>query len=153
MSRGQGNGAGRPKMYDKELAERVCMEISTSSDSVDRICYANPEFPSPRTIFRWRVEFPEFNRLYMISRQHQVEVLIDEILEIADNKTYDTKEVERKDGSTYEVCNLEWIVRSKIRIDTRRWLATKLCPNLYGDRVYNENNLTIRHEDALKELE
>jgi hypothetical protein len=146
-------GIGRPKIYSPELGRLVCDAIATSSDTLPKLCATNPDFPSRRTICRWRIEFPEFQRAYVVAKQHQVEVLVDEMLDIADDTSHDDKEIERDDGSTYIVCNTEWIARSKVRIDIRRWLATKLSPQLYGDKLYNENNLVIRHEDALKELE
>ena len=34
-----------------------------------------------------------------------------------------------------KVANSEWINRSRLRVDTRKWLAGKLCPRLYGDNV------------------
>jgi hypothetical protein len=32
------------------------------------------------------------------------------------------------------VCNSEFIARSRLRIDTLKWLASKLVPRLYGDK-------------------
>lgn len=143
----------KPIEYTPEIGMMICEMIATSSKSISALCATNPDFPNKSTIWEWRIKHSEFERMYIISKQRQIEVIVDEMLDISDDSSLDTIEKEAKDGSTYRVCNYEWIARSKLRLDTRRWLASKLCPKIYGDRVYNENNITIRHEDALKELE
>jgi hypothetical protein len=37
--------------------------------------------------------------------------------------------------------------------DTRKWIACKLIPKVYGDKQTIEQTVTVKHEDALKELE
>lgn len=51
------------------------------------------------------------------------------------------------------VADNEHINRSRLRIDTRKWIAAKLAPKIYGDKMVSESRVTISHEDALKELE
>ena len=152
MSRGEGNGAGRPKIYSKELASKVCEAISTSSCSLEDICKMEG-MPSVRCVHRWRIDEPEFDQMYTAAKRNQIEVFIDEMITISDDSSHDTKEVEDKNGYVREVCDTEWIARSKLRVDSRKWLASRLCPKLYGDKVTNETKITITHEEALKELE
>jgi hypothetical protein len=66
-------------------------------------------------------------------------MLIDEILEIADNTSHDT--ILKTDGNSNKkrVCNSEWIARSRLRIDTRKYLAGKLCPKIYGDMAQEKS--------------
>jgi hypothetical protein len=45
---------------------------------------------------------------------------------------------QNKDGSTTEVENHEAINRSRLRVDTRKWLIARMAPKKYGDRVTNE---------------
>ena len=42
------------------------------------------------------------------------------------------------DDSTREVADNEWINRSRLRVDTRKWLMGKLAPKKYGDKVQQE---------------
>ena len=62
-----------------------------------------------------------------------------EILEIADDASRDTKIVTNKNGSTSEVADHEWINRSKLRVDARKSLKSKIAPKKYGDRVAHEH--------------
>ncbi len=60
-----------------------------------------------------------------------MEALAEEILEIADDGSNDTYETE--DG--HEKVNTDVINRSRLRVDTRKWLMSKLAPKKYGDKV------------------
>jgi hypothetical protein len=64
----------------------------------------------------------------------QAELLTDETIDIADDTTGDT-EIIFKDGKQVKVENKEWVNRSRLRIDARKWLAAKLHPKKYGDKV------------------
>jgi hypothetical protein len=61
--------------------------------------------------------------------------MAEDILDIADDGTNDWIEREREDGSTFEVINNEVIQRSKLRVETRKWLMAKTKPKKYGDKL------------------
>lgn len=100
-------------------------------------------------IYRWRWKHEEFRQMYEEAKKHQVELLVDECIDIADNVYKD--DIISEAGN--QVCNAEYINRSRLRIDTRKWLASKLAPRIYGDKTHNIIDATLRPEDALKELE
>jgi hypothetical protein len=87
--------------------------------------------------------------MYARAKQRQVELLVDEIITISDDSSEDDSV--DLDGNMF-VNNVR-VTRAKLRIDTRKWLAAKLAPRLYGDKIQTETTVTIKHEDALKELE
>lgn len=140
----------RPRVnYSLELADEICKKLATSNKGIKQLCAENPNWPAGETVFLWRIAHKEFGDAYTVAKQHQIEVIVDEILQIADDSSKDTI----VDENGVEVCNRDWINRSRLKIDTRKWLACKLAPKLYGDKVVTENTVTVRHEDALKELE
>jgi hypothetical protein len=143
------HAGGRPTIYTRELAEEICCKIATTSKGVRKLSLENNHWPAPSTIFKWRLENNEFSDLYIKAKQNQVEVFIDEILEISDEVSND--QIENDNGKI--VANNEYINRSRLRVDTRKWLSAKLCPRLYGEKMFNETQLNIKQEDALKELE
>ena len=65
----------------------------------------------------------------MQAKANQAHVLADECMKIADDDSGDTK-IDPETG--YEVCNTEFIARSRLRIDTRKWMAARLAPKYYG---------------------
>lgn len=75
-----------------------------------------------------------FSQQYMQARAVQYHGWADEINDIADNGSNDWTEREGKDGSTYAVFDHEHVQRSKLRVDSRKWLLSKLLPKQYGDK-------------------
>jgi hypothetical protein len=121
---------GKPTMYTKELAEEICIEISTSGHGLKRLCQLNTGWPTRKTIHMWRIKNEEFGDMYTKARLNQIECLVDDCLDIADDTSRDT--IINNAGN--EVCNSEYVNRSRLRVDTRKWLASKLVPRIYGDK-------------------
>lgn len=126
---------GRPTDYTPALAEEICDAIASDSKGLRRLCKEHGHWPVKANIYKWLKKHPEFRDLYAQAKQHQIEALIDEILEIADDTSNDTIIKVDDDGNEKRVCNNEWINRSRLRIDSRKWLAAKLAPRLYGDNA------------------
>lgn len=122
------NKPGRPTGYTPELANEICDSIASSSKGTKKLCQENQHWPCQDTLFTWLKKHPEFSEQYAQAKRCQIEVFIDEILDIADDSSQD--EVINAQGSI--VCNSEFIARSRLRIDTRKWLAAKLVPRIYG---------------------
>jgi hypothetical protein len=144
------NPGGRPSKYSKELAEKICLMVSTRPHGLERICKENPEFPCPETIYDWKITKPEFSKMYAQAKANQADLLVEEILNISDDSSNDY--YEDKEGN--EKFNAEHVNRSRLRVDTRKWIACKLLPKVYGDKVQTESTVTVKtHEERLKELE
>lgn len=87
---------------------------------------------------RWLHIHSEFRDQYARAREAQAEHWADEIIEISDDGTNDWTERQNKDGSTYEAIDSEHINRSRLRVDTRKWLMARMAPKKYGDKVTQE---------------
>jgi hypothetical protein len=73
------------------------------------------------------------------ARELQIEMMEDELLEIADDANNDWMERHDKDGNSIGwTVNGEHIQRSRARIDTRKWIMSKRAPKKYGDRIHQE---------------
>lgn len=140
---------GRPTKYTLDMATRICEAIAVSTDSYLKICADNPDFPDRTNMRLWRYRHEEFRHMYDQAKRDQAELLAEEIQEIADFSGYDTI-VNPKTGQ--EMMNAEWVARSRLKVDTRKWIACKLLPKVYGDKQQHEQTVTIKHEDRLKEL-
>lgn len=104
---------GRPSGYSVDVADTICQEIMTGK-SLREIC-AREDMPGASTVYSWLREHPEFQEAYVQAREVQADVLADEIIEIADTEPDPN--------------------RARVMIDARKWLASKLRPKKYGDRV------------------
>ena len=120
--------AGRPTKYNQEIADRICELISTTSKSMRTIC--NEVGINYISHLRWIREHEEYSTQYARAKDDQSDLLIEEMIEIADDSSGDSKVTDNG-----EVINSEYVQRSKIRIDTRKWIASKLKPKKYGDKV------------------
>lgn len=138
---------GRPTDYTPELANKICEAVATSTLGLSKICAQNPEFPTRDTIYQWRYRYKDFSDNYANAKRTQAELLAEEIAEIADDSSNDYY----ADENGNQRFNAEHYQRSRLRVDTRKWIACKLLPKVYGDKT--ESTVTIKHEDLLKELE
>lgn len=129
---------GRPTDYSDELADRVCSEIATTSRSLKKICADNPDFPGESTLRAWLRIHEYFQEKYVKAKRDQADYMVEECLDIADDGTNDTITKTNKNGEEYEVANSEWVQRSRLRVDTRKWYASKLAPKLYGEKITQE---------------
>jgi disulfide oxidoreductase YuzD len=123
--------AGRPTKYNEILADKICDMIAFSDNGLKSICESNKEFPSAKVVYDWIEKYPEFRNKYARARELQADYLADSIISIADDTSNDTLTTD--EGREY--ANSEWINRSRLRIDARKWKASKLYPKKYGERV------------------
>lgn len=124
---------GRPSRYTEDIADRICEEIS-GGRSLLAIC-GEAGMPKPATVFRWLANerYSTFRDMYARAREAQADALFDEILEIADTPLIGER-VKSDDGRT-EVTREDMLGHRKLQVDTRKWVAAKLAPRKYGDRL------------------
>ena len=123
------NKGGRPLEYTKEMGDYICELVASTGHGLLKLTRLYPELPAKETINRWRYRVPEFRDQYAMAKVEQADRLAEECLDIADDDVSDTR-INPETGE--EVCNTEFIARSRLRIDTRKWLAAKLLPKQYG---------------------
>lgn len=129
---------GRPSEYNEDTADKIC-EGLTSGRSLRSIC-ADDEMPACSTVMRWLARNDEFRKQYAYAREVQADALADEILDIADDGSNDWMEKHDSEGASVGwQFNGEAARRSQIRIDARKWLAGKMRPKKYGDKIETEH--------------
>lgn len=89
------------------------------------------DLPSKVTFFEWLKEDEELTNQYARATELRAEVIFDDILSIADENTNDTY----INDNGIEVVNNDVIQRSRLRIDSRKWVLSKLNPKKYGDKT------------------
>lgn len=127
---------GRPSTYNHKIADEICEHLA-EGHSLRSFC-AQEGKPNKATVMRWLREHAEFRDQYAHAREDQAEILADENLDIADDGSNDYVQRENKDGSTYEAVDHDHIARSRLRIDARKWFASKVAPKKYGEKSTTE---------------
>ena len=124
---------GQPFKYTKALADEICERLA-NGESLRAIC-RDEHMPSDFAVRNWVIHDLEgFASHYTRARDAGLDVLADEVLEIADDGTNDWMEKYLKNGGTIVVENGEAMARSRLRFDARRWYLSKLAPKRYGDK-------------------
>lgn len=140
---------GRPSIYTEELADAICERLA-DGESLRSIC-RDEAMPAKATVFRWAASNESFRDQYAKAREAQADCLFDDILEIADDARNDWMERHGKDDAGW-LLNGDHIARSKVRIDARKWMAGKMRPKVYGDKLDIGGNvgitLTVTQDDA-----
>lgn len=108
--------AGRPTKYTEELASEICKQIMEGK-SLRQICESK-EMPDRSTVHDWLARDETFAVQYARARDTQADTLADDIVAISDTAT-------DKDSAA----------AAKVRVDARKWVAAKLKPKRYGDKL------------------
>lgn len=124
--------AGRPSNYSDKTAA-IILEAIACGRSLRSIC-ADEGMPGISTVMRWLAANEGFREQYARAREAQADALFDEILEIADDARNDWM-ARNGDGDAAWQLNGEHVQRSRVRIDARKWMAGKLRPKKYGEKL------------------
>lgn len=123
---------GRPTTYSQKLADEICEQLALG-DSLRTVCKED-KMPSLATIFNWFRKYPEFLEQYARAKQESADFMAEEILDISDNGVNDWMEKHYGEETTW-VTNGEALQRSRLRVDTRKWLMSKMKPKKYGEKM------------------
>lgn len=118
--------------FSQDLFDRICERIA-GGESLRSIC-EDDGMPNTVTVFRWIADNDALRNQYARAREAQADALFDEILDIADDARNDWMERRGKDDEGW-IENGEHIQRTRLRIEARKWMAGKMRPKVYGDKL------------------
>jgi len=124
---------GIARTRDEVFAEML--ERISTGESVSAICGSGGQYPDIRTFWRWIASSKDNINLYEAALAMRAHVYAEELTALADDSRGDIETRYDKDGNAYQVINNELVARSKLRINTRQWIVSKLLPKKYGDRL------------------
>ena len=119
------------------VIDEILSAIATTPKSLESICKDIESAPSARTVYKWLEGDEELVQRYARAKESQLQVLADQLVDLADTDRICEKITVKADGSR-EVVILDQVERTKLQIDTRKWLLAKLNPKKYGDKVQQE---------------
>jgi len=111
---------GRPSRYSDETAAEICERIA-DGQSVKAIC-SDMHMPCRQAVHEWIASNRNgFGDMFARACEARAEHWADEIVAIADGVA----------GCTDNAA----VNAARLQIDTRKWIASKLLPRRYGDRI------------------
>jgi hypothetical protein len=107
---------GRPTKYSAEIADTLC-ELIAEGNSASAAC-KHVGIPM-KTMYAWLREHDDFRNNYARARDDQADTFADQMCDIAE---FD-----------------EDVQRAKLKIDARKWVASRMKPKKWGDRQQLEH--------------
>lgn len=119
---------GKWKPYDPDVAAQICELVSNGKSIVE--CAQVKGIPSRNVIYKWLDESEDFRDRYARARKERADLLADEIINLADGAEdhfgYDTEAFDPAKARLR-------LDAARLKIDTRKWAASKMDPKTYGD--------------------
>ena len=121
---------GRRTTYTQTIAAKLCYKL-VEGKSLNKAC-EEKGMPDKSTVLYWLTQPSDFREdfaaQYAQARRAQAWGYADEIIEISDDGTLDKKIDD--DGNV----RTDWenVQRSKLRVDSRKWILSKLLPKEFG---------------------
>lgn len=140
---------GRPTTYSQAKADAICERLANGL-SLRAIC-RNKAMPSKTTVFKWLGQNSQFVDQYARAREAQADLLVDEMVELADTPKIGTRTKRTTDGKI-EVVTVDMIEHRRLQIETRKWVAARMRPKKYGDKVEVDQKTTLEAGDSVMAL-
>ena len=120
---------GRPTKYSAARAKLICDAIAKGQTAREIAASQGIHW---QTVCNWRDRHPEFAAQLRAAQAARAELMAEEILEIADDSSADFVVFETPSGRIRREPNHELVQRSRLRVETRKYLMEKWSPHHYG---------------------
>lgn len=130
---------GRPSSYTPEADAEICERLA-NGESLSAIC-RDEHMPDRATVARWRIDDCDgFRDRYAQAREEGFERMAEDLVEIADADPGTCDNGATDSGA---------VAHQRLRVDTRKWLLSKLVPKTYGDRQAIDVNAKVEVATAI----
>jgi hypothetical protein len=139
----QKRSVGRPTVFgiDNPCWQTICEQMSVGKSLSTAIKAEG--MPSYHAVMLMIKNNPEFRAMYEKAIENRADRLAEEILELADEQMPDGLEGPMASA---------WVQQKRMQVDARKWVASKLKPKVYGDRIdMTVTDTRISVMDALKD--
>jgi len=114
--------------YTIEKAAEICARMLLRDEegrlmSLRKICQAD-DMPSESTVYLWIARNPAFSEMYARAKEERAHMAAEDIIEIADTEGDPNK--------------------ARVRIDARKWYASKLNAKHYGEKQEVDLNAKLQ---------
>jgi hypothetical protein len=128
-------GGKKPVVYTKELGERICFMFATDETMSLLRMNSDPTLPTVWTFYAWLKTQPILAKLYAHAREVNFDLRAQELEHWAATPRPGEIVTERsggKDGDTVEVRRVDNVERTKLMVETRKWILSKERPKKFG---------------------
>lgn len=127
------------------MADTICENL-VEGESLRAMCKRNG-MPAVSTVCKWLAQQPDFAKQYARARELQADTLADEILHISNTVKKGKRKVTKPTGE--EITEADMTEHRRLQIDARKWLAGKLAPKKYGEKIQQEHSGSVSLGDLI----
>ena len=120
----------KPRITHSNEIVATILDRVANGEPLSKVCDA-PNMPTRKSFFEWVAKDPAILTGYNLAIEMRADLYAEETIEIADDGRRDYTVTE--DGR--EVPDHDHIARSRLRVDARKWYASKLAPKKYGEAM------------------
>lgn len=125
---------GRPSKYTPELFAEICDQLADGK-SLRLICKP-ATMPSERSVRTWVIDNLEgCAEAYQRARNIGLDVMADELMQIADTPVNGKTTKRDAGGKVLEVTEADMLQHRRLQIYARQWYLAKLGRKKYGDKL------------------
>lgn len=118
--------------FSEAAVDAVCARIAQGESLVT--IGKDPTMPTRTTFMQWLLDNRgQIADKYARAREAQADYYAEQIIAISDEETATTK-MEGEDGPVEVVFDSTAVARNRLRVDARKWYASKVAPKKYGDK-------------------
>lgn len=130
----------RRARWPLELMEEIMVDIAAGAIIKEAV---EARGMKPNEFYYLALKDPEIKQMYDDAQQIRIESMAEAIIAVSDDAEQDFNE--------YGRLNSENINRAKLKVDTRKWLMSRLGWKRFGDRLQTEQNvnLVVDHAERL----
>ena len=127
---------GRPSSFTQEIADTICDRLA-NGETLRAIC-RDEGMPSKTSVMRWLNKDAAFRDQYARAREDQADHWADDIVGISEDRSADY--ITDPDGRVRS--DNTGVNRSRLMVDTKKWLMARMAPKKYGDKLTTDVNAT-----------
>jgi hypothetical protein len=143
LARQIGHGRTGQIPYTPEIEDVILGELRSGRTLTD-IC-RDPDMPHVRSVQNWlATDRDGFAARYKRARDIGCDIMADEMVDIADDRSSDWIVRTNKDGTLDAMLDPERVSKARLRFEARRWRLSKMLPRTYGDRL----DLNAKHDSG-----
>ena len=135
----------KPRVTHSEDLVSTILDRVAKGEPLSKVC-DSPDMPTRKSFFEWVAKDPAILAAYNLAIEMRADLYAEETIQIADDGSRDYTVTE--DGR--EVPDHDHIARSRLRVDARKWYASKLAPKKYGDKL--DMNHGVQPDNPLADL-
>lgn len=113
----------------EDIWNRILSEMITGRSL--RSILRDEGMPTRDTVYRWIIEDKKKSDQYARAADMRADEIFDEMMDISDSTDEDVITLDNGNESV----NHNVINRDKLKIDTRKWILSKMNPKKYGEKV------------------